>query len=79
MSSPAFGRGLPTVKEFKITYEPDFETSKKDLIELVNKFSSEGHSAVKVTKHPFFGPMTMEEIDVLQWKHLDHHLKQFGV
>lgn len=79
MKAPAFGRGLPTVKEFKITYEPDFENSRKELIGLVGKFANEGHGAVKVTDHPFFGPMTMTEIDVLQWKHLDHHLKQFGV
>ena len=29
--------------------------------------------------HPFFGRMTGEEWDRLLWKHLDHHLRQFGV
>jgi hypothetical protein len=30
-------------------------------------------------KHPFFGPMTAEEWGIISYKHLDHHLKQFGV
>jgi hypothetical protein len=29
--------------------------------------------------HPFFGPMTQQEWETLMWKHLDHHLRQFGV
>jgi Protein of unknown function (DUF1569) len=28
--------------------------------------------------HPFFGALTVAEWDGLQWKHLDHHLRQFG-
>lgn len=28
--------------------------------------------------HPFFGPMTKEEIGYLSYKHVDHHLRQFG-
>ena len=73
-----FGKGMPTSKEFKITHEPDFETSKKELIELVTIFAKDGHAAIKIEKHPFFGKMTMHEWDLMQWKHLDHHLKQFG-
>ncbi len=29
--------------------------------------------------HPFFGNLNSEEWDTLNWKHLDHHLRQFGV
>ncbi|QYJ67802.1 DUF1569 domain-containing protein [Flavobacterium litorale] len=79
MDPKPFARDLPTVKQFKIENEPDFENTKKELIELVSIFATEGHDAIKNTKHPFFGNMTMKEWDVLQWKHLDHHLKQFGV
>jgi hypothetical protein len=28
--------------------------------------------------HPFFGPMTKEEVGVFAYKHADHHLRQFG-
>ncbi|HYD91420.1 MAG TPA: DUF1569 domain-containing protein [Flavobacterium sp.] len=79
LTQPRFKKSLPTVKEFKIIHEPNFEEARKQLIEMVSKYADEGHSAIKVSKHPFFGNMTMEEWDILQWKHLDHHLKQFGV
>jgi len=74
-----FGKGMPTAKEFKITHEPDFEQSKKELIELVQVFAKEGHAAIKIERHPFFGHMTYHEWDLMEWKHLDHHLRQFGV
>lgn len=78
MSKQPFGKGSPTAKEFKITHEPDFEKSKKELIELVQVFAKDGHAAIKIEKHPFFGHMAPHEWDYMQWKHLDHHLKQFG-
>jgi hypothetical protein len=28
--------------------------------------------------HPFFGPLTHGGWGRLAWKHLDHHLRQFG-
>ncbi len=79
LESKPFAHNMPTVKEFKILHEPDFDTAKKELIILVTTFTKDGHASIKNTKHPFFGEMTMEEWDILQWKHLDHHLKQFGV
>ncbi|NDI99195.1 DUF1569 domain-containing protein [Flavobacterium sp. LaA7.5] len=79
LESKPFAHNMPTVKQFKIEHEPDFETAKKELIALVTTFATEGHASIKSVKHPFFGEMTMEEWDALQWKHLDHHLKQFGV
>ena len=29
--------------------------------------------------HPMFGPLSGDEWGMLCWKHLDHHLRQFGV
>lgn len=72
-------KNSPTAKEFMIKDQPDFEAGKKDLIQAFRKFAQEGPSCIKLKKHPFWGPLTMEEWDMLMWKHLDHHLKQFGV
>lgn len=77
-SNQPFGKGSPTSKEFIIKHEPDFEKSRKELIELVTVFAKDGHAAIKIDKHPFFGHLTHHEWDLLQWKHLDHHLRQFG-
>lgn len=79
LAQGALRKDLPTVKEFRILREPNFEQAKSELIQLVERFAKEGHASIKVTKHPFFGEMTMEEWGILQWKHLDHHLRQFGV
>lgn len=79
MAQETFRKDLPTVKEFRIAREPKFDEAKSELIELVERFAKEGHASIKVKKHPFFGEMTLEEWDALQWKHLDHHLRQFGV
>jgi hypothetical protein len=34
--------------------------------------------APSLAVHPFFGPLTLEGWCRLMWKHLDHHLRQFG-
>jgi hypothetical protein len=79
LAQDKFKKDLPTVKEFHIIGEPKFEQAKQELIDLVSRFAKEGPASIKNTKHPFFGEMTLEEWDILQWKHLDHHLRQFGV
>ncbi len=76
--SQPFKRNLPTFKEAKITGERDFNTEKRALTELINRFVA-GPGIVTKKPHPFFGPLTIDEWDILQVKHLDHHLRQFGV
>jgi Protein of unknown function (DUF1569) len=76
--SQPFKRNLPTFKEAKIIDERDFNTEKRALTELINRFVA-GPEIVTKKPHPFFGPLTIDEWDTLQVKHLDHHLRQFGV
>jgi len=74
-----FQHNSPTAPEFVFDGNYDFETSKSTLIHKYSRFSNEGKSAITVMKHPFCGTMTYEDWDKLMWKHLDHHLRQFGV
>lgn len=69
---------LPTAKEFIITTSGDFEKEKKALIEYVQRFSKNGEQGLPKGPHPVFGKLTNSEWDFMQWKHLDHHLRQFG-
>lgn len=71
-----FSKNLPTAPSFLVKYHPDFEESKNKLIGLITRFNEE---AITTEPHPFFGKMTLEEWSKGTWKHLDHHLKQFGV
>ena len=71
-----FRQNLPTDKSFVITELKDFEKEKQILIKMINDFSENNMSG---KPHPFFGKLTKEQWSKGTWKHLDHHLKQFGV
>ncbi|ESU28792.1 hypothetical protein FLJC2902T_13890 [Flavobacterium limnosediminis JC2902] len=78
LKAAQFQKDSPTAPAFIRKGSYDFEATRAELIEKVQKFT-QGPQVIKTNKHPFFGPMTNEEWDNLQWKHLDHHLRQFGV
>jgi hypothetical protein len=73
-----FKKNLPTVPAFKSEETPEFDSEWNLLVSLVKKFGEKGPQVLATKKHPFFGEMTEEEWGVLNYKHLDHHLKQFG-
>lgn len=74
-----FKKNLPTAPSFIVRDNRNFEEERNRLIELVNRFSKEPTQDLDTRPHPFFGHLTAEEWNTLQWKHLDHHLRQFGV
>jgi len=74
-----FKQGLPTDKSFVITDKREFEQERSALAKLVQRFQAVGHSGMSEEPHPFFGRMSAQDWDKLMWKHLDHHLRQFGV
>lgn len=71
-----FKRNLPTDKSFVMKDDKEFETEKRKLLEMVGNFKEEN---IVDTPHPFFGKLTKEQWGKGTWKHLDHHLQQFGV
>ncbi|MCC7139520.1 MAG: DUF1569 domain-containing protein [Planctomycetes bacterium] len=73
-----FSKGLPTDATFKIRDARDVAREKTALLALIERFGAGGPAVVTSDPHPFFGPMTPPEWDVLMAKHLDHHLRQFG-
>jgi len=74
-----FQKNLPTDKHFIVRNPDTVDEGKKRLISLIRRFAQGGPSAITREPHPFFGKMTTQEWDTLMWKHLDHHLRQFGV
>ena len=71
-----FKKNLSTPKKFKIESVEDFYVQKQNLLDLVNRFTS-GSITDKV--HPLIGKLSESEWGESQYKHLDHHLTQFGV
>ncbi|QLE00571.1 DUF1569 domain-containing protein [Galbibacter sp. BG1] len=71
-------QGLPTAKEFVVKDNRDFEKEKQQLLTLVGEVHKL-KSQEKFDPHPIFGSFTKEQWGQMQYKHLDHHLRQFGV
>jgi hypothetical protein len=79
LKSEPFGKNLPTGPDFIIKQTLDFEEERLKLILLVKRFADFGPDSLSNEPHPFFGKLTKQEWDILNYKHLDHHLRQFGV
>ena len=71
-------KNSPTAPELTISDTKDFEKEKARLMAAVNGLHSMGEGGIKQEVHPFFGKMTQKEWGILNYKHLDHHLRQFG-
>jgi aminoglycoside N3'-acetyltransferase len=74
-----FTRNLPTDPNFIFPDAKEFEDEKSKLVGKLNEFVTKGKAGITKQPHSFFGYMSPEEWDILQSKHLDHHLRQFGV
>jgi hypothetical protein len=77
-SNKPWPKNLPTAKGFKIADEREFDKERCKLISQVQRFSTSG-ILINTPRHPFFGKMNADEWSHLAYKHLDHHLQQFGV
>ena len=71
-------QNIPTVKDFKVVEADEFHKEKQQLIDCVNEFQKKDLN-LHWPEHPFFGKFTTEQWGKMQYKHLDHHLRQFGV
>jgi len=71
-------RNTPTDPHFVVKDDPDFEGARTTLLKLVDRFHATGPTGCTTHPHSFFGKLTSEEWGILQYKHLDHHLRQFG-
>ena len=72
-----FRHNSPTDPSFIMTgHEKDFEREKQGMIAMINDFKEDN---VKNEIHPFFGKLTKQQWSKAMYKHIDHHLQQFGV
>jgi hypothetical protein len=72
-------RNTPTVKDLVVKDERDLEMERKRLSALIDRFAAAGPGGCTTHPHSFFGRLTPQEWAILMYKHLDHHLRQFGV
>lgn len=74
-----WGKNSPTSPQYRVADELSFNETKTRLVNLISEFSLGGPEKCTTHPSPFFGKLTPEEHGKGQYKHLDHHLQQFGV
>ncbi len=57
----------------------EFQRERSRLIAAIETFAGQGAACCASYPHPFFGPLKPEQWAILMYKHVDHHLRQFGV
>jgi Protein of unknown function (DUF1569) len=56
----------------------DFERERAQLINAIDSFATKG-GHYSHHPHPFLGSLKPQQWAILMYKHIDHHLRQFGV
>ncbi|MFN8243086.1 MAG: DUF1569 domain-containing protein [Ferruginibacter sp.] len=71
-----FSRNSPTSPLLNTSGESgDFAAQKEEWISRIKQYRQFNRQDFV---HPFFGPLTKEQVGLLDYKHIDHHLRQFG-
>ncbi|HUC28682.1 MAG TPA: DUF1569 domain-containing protein [Candidatus Acidoferrum sp.] len=73
-----FSRSSPTDKKLVVSDQRDFDREKEQLRKKIRQFYEGGEAQCTRHPHPFFGDLTPQEWSRGMYKHLDHHLRQFG-
>jgi hypothetical protein len=73
-----FPRSAPTGPDFVVPNEPEFQATKARLLDVLRRFHAAGAPACDGNVHRFFGRLTGVEWGIVEFKHTDHHLRQFG-
>ena len=79
VSEKPYSKNGRTAPQFIIADERDFETEKKRLIDFILKTQKLGEKYFEGKESHSFGKLTSAEWNNSFYKHLDHHLTQFGV
>ncbi len=74
-----YNRNLKTAPQFIISAEKNFEQEKSRLINYIKKTFELGAGHFENKESNSFGRLNTTEWNNMFYKHLDHHLNQFGV
>jgi hypothetical protein len=73
-----FTKSSPTARELIVANKRDFLHEQEQLKSKIRRFHDGGEGKCTRHPHPFFGALTPYEWSRGMYKHLDHHLRQFG-
>ncbi|SDR11279.1 Protein of unknown function [Chryseobacterium soldanellicola] len=72
-------KNMPTFKKLIVNFECDFNDSRSQLLKTLDEYRLAYENHHLPQKHSLFGNMTEKDWGFLEYKHLNHHLKQFNV
>jgi hypothetical protein len=72
-------RNSPTAQELVVADQRELAHERERLIALIDRFIAAGPAGCTTHPHSFFGRLKAEQWSMLMYKHLDHHLRQFGL
>jgi len=72
------GKNSPTDPAFMISGDRELDVERDRLETLIRRFQISGATDHAKRTHSFFGPMPPDEWARLMYRHIDHHLQQFG-
>ena len=78
LSDKPFGKNSPTDPTFVVSDARDFAREKERLAGLVGRFCERGPAEAGRHTHSFLGKISGDDWGVVMYKHMDHHLRQFG-
>jgi len=73
-----YKQNSPTAPQFKVSPDKDFSMEKERLIHYIQRTYELGTAVFEGKESLSFGKLTAKEWNNMFYKHLDHHLKQFG-
>ncbi|HEX8409302.1 MAG TPA: DUF1569 domain-containing protein [Thermoanaerobaculia bacterium] len=71
-------KGVPTAPELIPSDSRNVDDSKRELARLCTEFGKR-NTREDWPYHPAFGELGRKGWGVLAWRHIDHHLRQFGL
>jgi hypothetical protein len=72
-------KNSPTVPGLIVVDERDLTVERVRLESIIDRFAAAGPAGCTSHPHSFFGRLTPDEWSMWMYKHVDHHLQQFGV
>jgi hypothetical protein len=75
---PPFPKNVPTAPELLVRQPDDWDAECASLRRMMDVFAAQ-KPGKKLPRHPVFGELSRRAWGVLGFRHLDHHLRQFGV
>lgn len=72
-------KNMPTFQKLIINFDCDFDEEQQNLLKTLDEYRNAFESGNLPDYHVLFGKMTEKDWGFLEYKHLNHHLKQFNI